>query len=140
MAGCRFRVRGSGISVFSPLQKTSGPTLLTTTQAAFWQQRIHSEFGSALLLERRMARANSIYAQPRTADRQPSKAGMPPTTLSAQLARLKSSKSQEQALRNVRLQTGSWPTLKRYPNVDDVLSLARAASPPCSPQRPPPWR
>ena len=119
----------------------TGPTLFTTAEGLFWRQRINSEYASAMLLERRIARANEINSRPQPYANKPSKTGMPPTTFAAQLARLNTQKARESAAKTYQFQTGSWPqAARRYPNVDDVLSLARAADPPSSPSRPVPWR
>eukprot|EP00966_Prymnesium_polylepis_P148518 3430805-Prymnesium_polylepis.1 len=77
----------------------TGPTLFTTAQGLFWRQRINSEYESAMLLEKRIARANAINSRPRPFENKPSKTGMPPTTFSAQLARLNTEKARQSAAR-----------------------------------------
>lgn len=119
----------------------TGPTLFTTAEGLFWRQRVNSEYASAMLLEKRIARANMINSQPRPFLNTPSKTGMPPTTFAAQLAKLNTAKARESAARTYQFRNGAWPLPnKRYPNVDDVISMARSANPPSSPNRPVPWR
>eukprot|EP00326_Haptolina_ericina_P014721 CAMPEP_0181194172 /NCGR_PEP_ID=MMETSP1096-20121128/14199_1 /TAXON_ID=156174 ORGANISM="Chrysochromulina ericina, Strain CCMP281" /NCGR_SAMPLE_ID=MMETSP1096 /ASSEMBLY_ACC=CAM_ASM_000453 /LENGTH=130 /DNA_ID=CAMNT_0023283665 /DNA_START=9 /DNA_END=401 /DNA_ORIENTATION=+ len=119
----------------------TGPTLFTTAEGLFWRQRINNELNSAMVLERNIARAHAINSQPRPYLNAPSKTGNPPTTFSAQSARLSSSGAREHAARNYRARTGAWPLQNsRYPTVDDVISLARYGQSPSNPNKPVPWR
>jgi len=119
----------------------TGPTLITTADALCWAERVKQEEASAAKLSRSIQRASERASRPVLNVNKPYLTGMPATTLSASWAKLKTAQQRELATVSYQSSHGSWPKLgKRYPNVDDVLALARSAQPIAPSKGLTPWR